>query len=95
MACSPNFLIRWLLVCLIPSATVLYFYISPPSDQSQHLLNGIILVCEATFLCKFVLFETIKHHLRQEPELRKKMSLLFIPIALLVIYLFYYFGAFE
>ena len=87
-------LIRWLAVCLIPLATLALFTANPPEGKSEHLLNGIILACEATFLFKFVLFDTIKHHLKQEHDLKKKVMLLFIPIALLIVYLFHYFGAF-
>ena len=53
--------IRWLIVCLIPLITLAIFVVNPPGDEAQHLINGIILACEATFLFKFVLFDTIKH----------------------------------
>ncbi|STZ75959.1 hypothetical protein [Bergeriella denitrificans] len=92
---SRTLLIRWLIVCLIPLATLLLFALFPPHDDpTQYLINGIILACEATFLSKFVLFEVIKHHLRGEPELKKQTSLLFAPLLLLIVYLFHYFGAF-
>lgn len=86
--------VRWLIVCLIPLATRLSFAVFPPEDHTQYLINGIILACEATFLFKFVLFDVIKHHLRQESELKKQMLLLFVPIVILIVYLFHYFGAF-
>lgn len=91
---SKPFIIRWLAVCLIPLATLAVFAVNPPEDAAQHLINGIILACEATFLFKFVLFDTIKHHLKQEFDLKRQIMLLFIPIVLLIVYLFHYFGAF-
>lgn len=94
MKYSQSLLIRWLIVCLIPLATLLAFVLFPPPDTTQYLINGIILACEATFLFKFVLFDVIKYHLRQEPELKRQTMLLFIPIGLLIVYLFHYFGAF-
>ncbi|WP_308026244.1 hypothetical protein [Neisseria mucosa] len=48
---SKPFIIRWLAI----------FVVNPPEDAAQHLINGIILACEATFLFKFVFFDTIKH----------------------------------
>ncbi|HFB2493317.1 TPA: hypothetical protein ACE6J7_001058 [Neisseria gonorrhoeae] len=91
---SRNLLVRWLAVCLIPLATLAVFAANPSEDKPQHLINGIILACEATFLFKFVLFETIKHHLKQGFDLKRQTMFLFIPIVLLVVYLFHYFGAF-
>ncbi|QEY23357.1 hypothetical protein [Neisseria animalis] len=92
---SHSLLVRWLIVCLIPLATLLFFHLFPPhNDPTQYLINGIIFACEATFLFKFVLFEVIKHHLKQEPELKRKTAWLFAPIVLLIVYLFHYFGAF-
>ena len=87
-------IIRWLIVCLIPLITLAIFVVNAPEDAAQHLINGIILACEATFLFKFILFETIKHHLKQEFDLKRQTMLLFIPIILLIVYLFHYFGAF-
>lgn len=91
---SKGLIIRGLAVCLIPLLTLLAFAVFPPPDHTQYLINGIILACQATFLFKFVLFETVKHHLKHDFELKRKTMLLFIPIVFLVIYLFYYFGAF-
>ncbi|PSJ81450.1 hypothetical protein [Neisseria iguanae] len=91
---SKGLLIRWLIVCLIPLITMLAFALIPPHDHMQYLINGIILACEATFLFKFVLFGVIKHHLKQESELKRKTMLLFVPIFLLIIYLVHYFGGF-
>ena len=76
---SKPILLRWLVVCLIPLATLLWFALNPPEDKTQHLINGIILACEATFLFKFVLFDVIKHHLKQEPELKRQSIWMFIP----------------
>ena len=87
-------LLRWLAVCLIPLATLLAFALFPPEDHTQYLINGIILACEATFLSKFVLFETVKHHLKQEHALKRQTALLFLPLLALIAYLFHYFGAF-
>lgn len=91
---SKNLLVKWLVVCLIPLITLLAFAIFPPPDHTQYLINGIILACEATFLFKFVLFDTIKHHLRQDSVAKRKTMLLFVPILLLIVYLFHYFGVF-
>ena len=74
---SKPLIIRWLVVCLIPLATLAVFVVNPPEDEAQHLINGIILACEATFLFKFILFETIKHHLKQEFDLKRQTMLLF------------------
>ena len=87
-------IIRWLIVCLIPLITLAIFVVNAPEDAAQHLINGIILACEATFLFKFILFDTIKHHLKQEFDLKRQTMFLFIPIILLIVYLFHYFGAF-
>ncbi len=89
-----SLLLRWLAVCLIPLITMLAFVLIPPPDHTQYLINGIILACEATFLFKFILFEVIKHHLKHEFELKRQVILLFIPIIILIVYLFHYFGAF-
>lgn len=91
---SKILIIRWLIICLIPLITLAIFVVNPPEDEAQHLINGIILACEATFLFKFILFETIKHHLKQEFDLKRQTMLLFIPIVLLIVYLFHYFGTF-
>ena len=52
---SKPLIIRWLAVCLIPLATLAVFAVNPPEDAAQHLINGIILACEATFLFKLTL----------------------------------------
>ncbi|WP_323175979.1 hypothetical protein [Neisseria cinerea] len=79
---------------MIPLATLSVFAANPPKDAALHLINGIILACEATFLFKFILFETIKHHLKQEFDLKRQTIMLFFPCILLFVYLFHYFGAF-
>ena len=89
-----NMGLRWLIICLIPLATLAAIALSAPLSPIGHLIGGIILACEAAFLFKFVLFETIKHHLKNEPELKRRTLPLFAPIVLLVAYLFHYFGAF-
>ena len=76
---SKPLIIRWLAVCLIPLATLAVFTVNPPEDAAQHLINGIILACEATFLFKFVLFDTIKHHLKQEFDLKRQTSIIYSP----------------
>ncbi|EOB48206.1 hypothetical protein NM96060_0951, partial [Neisseria meningitidis 96060] len=43
LAMSRNLLVRWLVVCLIPLATLAVFAANPPEDKPQHLINGIIL----------------------------------------------------
>ena len=92
---SKPILLRWLAV--LPDSARHPFVGLPsthPKTKTQHLINGIILACEATFLFKFVLFDVIKHHLKQEPELKRQSIWMFIPIVLLIVYLFHYFGAF-
>ncbi|MCP1659541.1 hypothetical protein [Neisseria perflava] len=91
---SKHLLIRWLIVCLIPLITLLAFVVFPPADHTQYLINGIILACEATFLFKFVLFDVIKFHLKQDGVMRRKTAWQFAPIVVLIVYLFHYFGAF-
>lgn len=90
---SKQFLIRWTIVLLIPVVTLFCFAVFPAKDATDHLINGIILACEATFLFKFVLFAVIGHHLRQEPQQKKQAYWLFLPIILLISYLVYYFQA--
>ncbi|WP_373740538.1 hypothetical protein [Neisseria sp.] len=91
MNSNPNMKLRWLVICLIPLVSIAAFTLMPPEDKAQYMINGIILACEATFLFKFVLFETIKHHLKDEPEWKRQTLLLFIPIFLLIGYTVYYF----
>jgi len=52
------------------------------------------LACECAFLFKYVLFALVTHHLKGEFAYRRKTALLFLPLILLVVYIFYYFGAF-
>mgnify|MGYP001690601802 CR=1 FL=1 len=85
---------RWLLVCLLPLFTAVYFHFFPATPGSSgFLINGIILACECAFLFN-VLFALITRHLKGEPTYRRQTSLLFLPLILLVVYIFYYFGAF-
>ncbi|MBQ9601098.1 MAG: hypothetical protein IJR46_03715 [Neisseriaceae bacterium] len=84
-------LIRWLIVLIIPAITIIYFHLIPAKDSTEHLINGIILACEATFLFKFILFAIIGHHLRGEHQEKKRQYFLFIPIILLILYTIYYF----
>lgn len=56
---SKPLIIRWLAVCLIPLATLAVFSVNPPEDAAQHLINGIILACEATFS---VQIRPFRHH---------------------------------
>lgn len=91
---SKNMLLRWLIVCLVPLATIAALFLSRPLSPVGELIGGIILACEAAFLFKFVLFETIKHHLKHEHAFKRQTMWLFAPIVLLVLYLFHYFGAF-
>ncbi|EGV37994.1 hypothetical protein [Neisseria weaveri] len=89
-----NLLPHWLIICLIPLITLLLIKLTGPHDDTQYLINGIILACEAAFLFKYVLFKAVKHHLKSEDSLQRHTLFLFIPIILLVAYLFRYFGAF-
>ena len=52
------------------------------------------LACECAFLFKYVLFALVTHHLKGEFVYRRQTALLFLPLILLVVYIFYYFGAF-
>ncbi len=89
-----NMLPRWLAVCLIPLGTALWFSLNAPYSDTRHLINGIILVCEGVFLLKFVLFEAIAHHLKQEYTAKQQTLWLLLPLLLLSVYLLYYFGLF-
>ncbi len=91
---SKNMLWRWLLVCLLPAATAAFFILKPAATPMQHLINGIILACECAFLFKFVLFEAIGHHLRQEHALKRQTLLLMLPLLVLILYICHYFGLF-
>lgn len=94
MAFSQTLLIRTAAVCIIPLLSILYFRLNPAEpDSTPFLLNGIILACEATFLFKFILFACIGHHLRGEHHEKKRTAWLFLPIALLIAYIVYYFAA--
>ena len=73
---------RWLLVCLLPLLTAVYFHFFPAVPGSSG------------FLIKYVLFALVTHHLKGEFAYRRQTALLFLPLILLVIYIFYYFGAF-
>lgn len=87
-------LIRALAVCLIPSATAVYFHFNPAERGSiPFLTNGAILACETVFLFKFILFSVIGHHLRGEKRERAYTACLFVPIALSACYTVYYFTA--
>lgn len=88
-----NMLWRWLMICLIPSLTIAYFWLNPPDTGLRHLINGIILACEAVFLLKWVGFEIISHHLKQEHQQKRQTQWLLLPIALLIGYCVYYFIA--
>ena len=50
--------------------------------------------CECAFLFKYVLFALVIHHLKGEFAYRRQTAILFLPLILLVVYIFYYFGAF-
>jgi len=52
------------------------------------------LACECAFLFKYVLFALVIHHLKGEFAYRRQTALLFLPLILLAVYIFYYFGAF-
>lgn len=84
-------MIRWLVVILVPLSIIAYIYLVPAANSLDHLINGIILACAATFLFKFVLFAAIGHHLRGEHTQKKQTYFLFIPIILLILYTVYYF----
>ncbi|MCS4533761.1 hypothetical protein [Neisseria montereyensis] len=91
---SKNMLIRWLVICLIPAATIAVSILTQPHDQANYLIFGIAIACEIVFLFKFVLFEVIKHRLKNENVLAKQTAVLFLPLLAFIIYLFHYFGAF-
>ena len=80
---------------ILPLLTAVYFHFFPAvPGSSSFLINGIILACECAFLFKYVLFALVTHHLKGEFAYRRQTALLFLPLILLVIYIFYYFGAF-
>lgn len=89
-----NMLLRWLIICLIPLLTLAATALSAPLSPIGHLIGGIVLACEAAFLFKFVLFETVKHHLKNEHALKRQIIWLFTPIVVLIIYICHYFGTF-
>lgn len=93
MDSKPNFILRWIIICLIPIATIIYISCCTTDNTAKvdRLIYGIILACEAVFLFKWVLFETILHHLRKEYALKRKTIYLFFPIILLTIYCIIYF----
>ena len=62
--------------------------------QSARSPQPRTLACECAFLFKYVLFALITHHLKGEFAYRRQTALLFLPLILLVVYTFYYFGAF-
>lgn len=88
-----SYLIKWIIIISIPTLTALLLAWRNDTGLA-HLIGGIILACEAAFLFKFVVFEIIKHHLRNEINARNHSSLLLIPIVFLIVYIAYYFGAF-
>ena len=88
-----NLTLRWLLVCLLPAATIVFFLLNPPATPLRHLINGIVLACEAVFLLKWVQFEAIGHHLKQEHALKRQTLWLLLPISLLAAYCVFYFVA--
>jgi len=70
--------LRWLLVCLLPLFTAVYFHFFPATPGSSgFLINGIILACECAFLFKYVLFALITHHLKGEFAYRRQTALLY------------------
>ncbi|MDO4640519.1 MAG: hypothetical protein Q4A84_02280 [Neisseria sp.] len=85
---------HWLIVCLIPLLTIAYFSVNPAQTPSKHLLNGIILACECTFLFKYVLFKVLAAHLKKQTALKKRLQWLFIPLVLSIAYTCHYFGLF-
>lgn len=87
-------LIRWLVICLIPAVTIAVSVLTEPHDQADYLIFGIAIACEIVFLFKFVLFEVIKHRLKNEYALSKQTAVLFLPLLVFIVYLFHYFGAF-
>ena len=89
-----NMIWRWLLVCLLPAVTALFFILRPSADDSAHLIRGIILACECAFLLKFVLFEAVGHHLRGEAALKRATLWLLLPLLVLLLYICHYFGLF-
>ncbi len=74
---------RWLIVTAIPLLSLVWFWVAPPANATEHLVNGIILITEAVFLFKFVLFGAIVHHLRHEYAYRNRNAWLLLPLLLL------------
>ena len=94
MNTKSSFDLHFAVICLIPLLTIAASLATAPHDNMQHLINGITLACEAAFLFKYVLFKVVKHHLKQEIQAKQQTLWLFLPIAILIVYLFHYFGAF-
>lgn len=90
---SKNIILRWLIVCLIPLLTIAYFLLNPADETIKHarLVRGAILACECVFLAKFVLFEVVSHHLKDEMKEKKQTTLLFIPLFIFALYICHFF----
>lgn len=82
---------RWLVVCLLPLILAAVLAWRGAADAKDALLNGIMLVCGAVFLFKYVLFALIGAHLRQDSYGRRQAALQMLPLAVFVLYIVYYF----
>lgn len=70
---------RWLAVCLIPAALMLWSALNPAADAKAHLLNSIILSCACVFLFKYILFAAVAAHLRGDAPAKRQALLQLLP----------------
>lgn len=89
---NKTLLIKTLIVCLLPVATVLFFSTQSTEVGSlSHLINGIIMACECVFLLKWIIFAMIAHHLRGEHALKTQTAWLLLPLMVFAGYIVFYF----
>ncbi|ULJ61873.1 hypothetical protein [Wielerella bovis] len=87
----PNSILkRWLIACLLPLGMIMWFTLNPAGTPIDHLINGIIMACAATFLFKYILFAAIMAHLRGEKNQRNQTLWQFVPVFGFVAYIVWY-----
>lgn len=82
---------RWLAVCLLPPLLAAVLAWRGAADAKTGMLHGIMLVCAAVFLFKYVLFALIGAHLRHDLPARRQAALQMLPLAAFALYIVYYF----
>lgn len=83
--------IRWITIIVFPIALMLWFTFNPAKEQTDYLINGIILSCVCVFLLKAVLFAIISSHLKQQTTEKKYALYQLIPIFFFALYIIWYF----